>query len=110
MRQAGAVVIFSVICLCLQLQAQTITVGGTLSRAMAIGGESTGWSLQLDAPSTIDGKELHSLEVDYSDKHKLESLDGKHVTARGKISHRHGVETGDRIVLDLSSIRSQPEK
>jgi len=102
--------IFLCLSLCLPAFAQTLAVTGTLSRTMAIGGESTGWTIQLDTPTIIEGKQLHSLEVHYSDQHKLESLDSKHVGAKGKISHRHGVETGDRIVLELSSIRSQAEK
>jgi hypothetical protein len=102
--------IFLCLSVCLPAYAQTLAVTGTLSRAMAVGGESTGWTIQLDTPVTVDGKELHSLEVDFSDKPKLDSLDGKHVGAKGKISHRKGVETGDRVVLELSSIRSQPEK
>jgi hypothetical protein len=56
-----------------QAQAAT-TVRGKLSPVMAIGAESTGWSIHLDRPTTIEGKEIDSLEIDYVRTKKLESL------------------------------------
>jgi len=44
--------------------AQKITVTGKLGRVMAIGGESTGWTILLDSEATIDGKQVNSVEVD----------------------------------------------
>ena len=91
------------------LQAQTperqTTVSGTLGRVMAIGGESTGWAIQLDSETSIDGKRLDSLEVDYSNTERLEKLADKHVRATGTLSHRKGVETGERLVLVVSSMK-----
>jgi len=91
------------------LQAQTperqTTVTGTLGRVMAIGGESTGWAIQLDSETSIDGKRVDSLEVDYSNSERLEKLADKHVKATGTLSHRHGVETGERLVLVVSSMK-----
>jgi heat shock protein HslJ len=84
---------------------ETITVAGKLTRAMAIGGESTGWSVQLDSETSIDGKPAHSVEVEAPEIKKLETLENKHVRATGKITHRQGVETGNRTVLAVSSIR-----
>jgi heat shock protein HslJ len=84
---------------------ETITVAGTLTRAMAIGGESTGWSVELDSETSIDGKPAHSVEVESSEIKKLETLENKHVRATGKITHRQGVETGSRTVLAVSSMR-----
>jgi len=43
--------------------AQKITVTGKLDRVMAIGGESTGWAIQLDSEAAIDGKQVNSIEV-----------------------------------------------
>jgi heat shock protein HslJ len=93
-------------CVCSQGQerAQKITVTGKLSRTMAIGGESTGWAIQLESEATIDGQQVSSIEVDYPKTGKLEKLDSKRVTATGSISHRPGVETGGRPVLVVSSI------
>ena len=72
--------------------------GGTLARAMATGGESTGWSIQVDPEITVDGKPVHSIEISYKDAQKLERLKDKRVNATGKLTHKHGVETGDRPV------------
>ena len=77
-------------------QEQTITVTGKLTRVMAIGGESTGWAIELDAETNVGGKQIHSIEVSSRDIEKLKQFDNKHVRASGKILHRQGVETGDR--------------
>jgi heat shock protein HslJ len=84
---------------------QKITVTGKLVRAMAIGGESTGWTLELESATTIDGKQVNSIQVSYRKTGKLEKLQNKSVTATGKVAHRHGAETGEYPVLDVSSIR-----
>ena len=93
----------------IHLQAQTpqrqITVTGKLGRVMAIGGESTGWAIQLDSERTMGGKRVDSIEVDYPNAKRLEKLAEKRVNATGTLSHRHGVETGERLVLVVSSIR-----
>jgi hypothetical protein len=92
-------------------QAQTtMTVTGTLARAMAIGGESTGWSIQVDPEIAVDGKPVHSIEISYKDAQKLERLKDKRVKATGELTHKHGVETGDRPVLEVSSIKESKAK
>jgi heat shock protein HslJ len=91
------------------LQAQTperqTTVTGKLGRVMAIGGESTGWAIQLDSETTIGGKRVDSIEVDYANTERLQKLADKHVKATGTLSHRHGVEAGERLVLVVSSMK-----
>jgi heat shock protein HslJ len=91
------------------LQAQTperqTTVSGKLGRVMAIGGESTGWAIQLDSETSIDGKRVDSLEVDDSNTERLEKMANKRVKATGTLSHRKGVETGERLVLVVSSMK-----
>jgi heat shock protein HslJ len=84
---------------------QKITVTGKLVRAMAIGGESTGWTLELESASTIDGKQVNSIQVSYRKAGKLEKLENKRVRATGKLTHAHGVESGEQPVLDVSSIK-----
>lgn len=86
-------------------QEQNITVRGQLTRVMAIGGESSGWAIQLDSETNIDGKQVRSVEIQMLDISQLESLRDKSVKATGKIVHRHGVETGNRSILDISSIK-----
>jgi heat shock protein HslJ len=97
----------AICCICFMAapQEQNITVRGQLTRAMAIGGESTGWAIQLDSETNIDGKQVHSIEIQTQDISQLESLQDKRVRATGKIVHRRGVETGNRAILDVSSIR-----
>jgi hypothetical protein len=99
---------------CSSLNAQTpsqMTVTGKLVHVMAIGGESTGWAIQLESQTTIDSKQVDFIEVDYSESKKLKELADKRVKAKGTLSHRHGVETGDRPVLDISSIKeAKPPK
>jgi heat shock protein HslJ len=92
-------------CVCSHAQEQKIAITGKLGRTMAIGGESTGWSIQLESETTIDGRQVSAIEVDYPKTGKLEKLDSKPVTAIGTISHRQGVETGERPVLVVSSIK-----
>lgn len=93
---------------CVGLQAETraqeISVTGKLTHVMAIGGESTRWAIQLESEITVDSKQVNSIEVDYSETKKLEKLENKRARATGRLSHRHGVETGDRSVLKVSSI------
>src|SRR5258706_10918616 len=84
---------------------QKITLIGKLVRAMAIGGESTGWVLELESATTIDGKPVNSIQVSYRKTGKFEQLENKRVRAAGKLAHRHGVETGEQLVLDVSSIK-----
>jgi hypothetical protein len=54
-----------------------MTVTGKLARVMAIGGESTGWTIQLDSEAAIDGKQVNSIEVDSRKTKRLEKLENK---------------------------------
>jgi heat shock protein HslJ len=100
----GQVLALLCICFAATAQEQKITATGKLVRAMAIGGESTGWTIQLDSEIDIGGKQVHSIEVASQDATKLKQFENKHVRASGTISHRHGVERRDRSILDVSSI------
>jgi heat shock protein HslJ len=81
----GTGLILALFCICLyaEMPAQKITVTGKLTRVMAIGGESTGWAIQLDSEATIDGKQVNSIEVDSRKTKRLEKLENKHVEATG---------------------------
>jgi heat shock protein HslJ len=84
---------------------QEITATGKLVRAMAIGGESAGWMLELEPAITIRGKQVNSIQVSYAKTGKLEKLANKRVKATGKLGQQTGVETGERPVLRVSSIK-----
>jgi heat shock protein HslJ len=101
---AGLILVLLGICLQAQPAEQKITVTGKLVRAMAIGGESTGWALELESATSMAGKQVTSIQVSYRKTGKLEKLENKRVTATGKLAHRQGVETGEQPVLEVSSI------
>jgi hypothetical protein len=87
-----------------------ITVTGKLIRIMAVGAETSGWAVQLNPPFSVGGKEVTSIEVVVADSKKLESLENKIVTAKGTLSNVAGIETGERPVLNVSSIKVSKHK
>lgn len=82
-----------------------LRVTGKLTRVMTIGGESTGWAIEFDSETTIDGKLFHSIEV-AGPTDQFQTLENNRVTARGKLTYSHGVETGKRPVLKILSIKA----
>jgi hypothetical protein len=100
-----ALVLALVATLLAQSTEKKTTVTGKLTRVMAIGAESTGWSVEFDSATIIEGKPLHSIQIRYGKTARLEKLANKQVRAIGILSHRHGVETGDHPVLDVSPSR-----
>jgi hypothetical protein len=82
-----------------------IVVTDKLVRAMAIGGESTGWVLELESAITIDGQQVNSIQVSYCKAEQLEKLKSTRVKVIGEITRRQGGETGEHLVLDASSIK-----
>ena len=118
MRIAKLTAVLIFVCFGISLWAQTsaqsqapeqkepkLAVTGKLVRQMAIGAESTGWAIEFDPAITIEGKQVHSLQVSYSNSSKLEKLENKQVKASGKLGHKQGVETGQQPVLEIASIR-----
>ena len=96
-----------IFCICLQASAQEqkpITVRGRLVNIMGVGGESTGWAVELDSAISVDGKQVDTIELDGLTK-KAQKLQDKHVEVVGKLSHRHGVE---RVLQLISITRFQP--
>jgi hypothetical protein len=71
----GQVLALLCICFAATAQEQKITATGKLVRAMAIGGESTGWTIQLDSEIDIGGKQVHSIEVASQDATKLKQFE-----------------------------------
>jgi hypothetical protein len=87
--------------------AKSLSITGKLTRAMAIGGESTGWTVELDSEITVDGHQVKSIELQ-GPKEKLEPLADKHVSARGKLVNLESPERGKRTVLNITKIRELP--
>lgn len=82
-----------------------MSVTGRLLRVAGIGGESTGWAIHLKSSIEVDGKQVDSIEIAYTRTAKLEKLGNRRVVGVGMLTHRHGVETGDRPVLELTSLK-----
>jgi hypothetical protein len=101
----GLILVFSCICMQAQTQSQKVTVTGKLTRIAAIGGESTGWAVQLDSELIVESKLIHSIELDALELATLEKYENKRVKVVGKLSHQQGVETGERATLEVSSIK-----
>ena len=99
-------------CVCLhadESDPQKITLVGTLHRAMAIGAETTGWMVQVDSDTMIDGKPISSIEVSDTRKPKeLEGFENKRVKIAGKVAYRHGVETGTQSYVEITNIKAAP--
>jgi hypothetical protein len=87
-----------------------ISVSGKLTRVMAIGAETSGWAVELNPPLNVNGKDVNSIEVVVADTKKLESLENKIVTAKGTLSNASGVESGERPVLNVSSLKPAKRK
>jgi hypothetical protein len=90
-------------------QRDTITITGTLVRVAGVGGETTGWAIQLDSEIEVHGERLNSIEVSGSAR-QFAMLENKHVQAIGKIALHHGVTRGEWPVLEVSSIRESHGK
>ena len=85
--QAGTAAILVLFCLCIHAEtpSRKIAVTGTLSRALAIGAESTGWIVQLDSETTIDGKPVSSIQV--SESRKPERLESLNTSTSGSLAN-----------------------
>jgi len=114
MRFARFATSFAVLLFCLtptlHAQSDKLTVQGKLTRVMAIGGETSGWAIELNPVLTVEGKQVSSIEVVALDSKKLEPLENKTVKATGKLSNATGIETGQRPILTLNSIKAVKQK
>jgi hypothetical protein len=106
--------ILALCCVCLHAQEgepQKITLVGTLHRAVAIGAESTGWTVQVDSETIIDGKPISSIEVsDIRKPKQLEDFDNKRVKIAGKVLYRNGVETGVQPYIEITTIKASSDR
>lgn len=86
------------------LQPGEVILIGRLTHVMGVGGETTGWSLELNSDVTLEGQTFRAIEVSGPAK-KLAKLANQEVKARGFVKHRHGAERKDWLVLDITSIQ-----
>jgi hypothetical protein len=81
-----------------------LKVTGALVSVVAIGGETSGWAIELDSPLMIEGKSVTRLDVNF-DASRFGKLENKQVVATGTPTFAQGVETGRRPVLGVATIR-----
>jgi hypothetical protein len=115
--RAATGLILVLCCVCLYADSadegepQKITLVGTLHRAMAVGAESTGWTVQVDSETIIDGKPISSIEVsDVRKPKQLEDFDNKRVKIAGKVLYRNGVETGVQPYIEITTIKASSDR
>jgi hypothetical protein len=87
-----------------QAATEELVLRGKLARAMASGGESTGWTLEFAKEKTVGGKKLSSIEISGIQK-RFEKLADQNVKVRGTLKHMHTVERGEWMVLIVNSIQ-----
>ena len=85
--------------------AKKITIIGKLTRVMAIGGETSGWSVEFGHRITLEGKKMRSVEVT-GPLEELEKLKNQRVRAEGALAPHTGMERGQYMVFEISSIRA----
>jgi hypothetical protein len=85
--------------------AKKIAIIGKLTRVMAIGGETSGWSVEFKHRITLEGKKMRSVEVS-GPLEELEKLKDQRVRAEGALAHHTGMERGEYTVFEISSIRA----
>lgn len=79
---------------------EEVSVTGMLVRRVAIGGETTGWAVELDLPLVIRGKTLNLVEIDLdSMKINAAPFENERVKVEGKLVKRYGVERGAYWVI-----------
>ncbi len=71
---------------------------GKLIREAAIGGETTGWALDLDKPLQIEGKILNRITIDPAEW-ALGDFENKRVKIKGILGRRCVVERGEYWIL-----------
>lgn len=92
------------------IKCKRLTVLGTLTDDTAVGAESTRWTIQLNPVIIVDGKLITSIQIKSSHTQQLESLEDKFVQAKGKLTVISGIETAQRPVFELSSIKEHKSR
>ena len=81
----------------------TLAVTGRLRKIFAIGGETTGWLLELDSPLYYQDRKFPNIELDPRGN-DLRKLTNKRVRVEGRIEWRQGVERGVYPVLIAENV------
>lgn len=84
-----------------------LTVRGKLVQVMAIGGETTGWGIELEAPLEIEGRKVSLLEIE-AKQMQLDEFENSQVEAWGRLKMRQGVERKFWPVLEVKVLKEIP--
>jgi TPR repeat protein len=91
----------------LQMNGSPITVQGRVRGGIgSIGGETTGWVINLDQPVTFGEKKVIT-QLEVGSKKLSKDLEGEPLRIIGTLRWFHGVEVGDRMVVDAYQIEPQ---
>lgn len=81
---------------------EEVTVNGTLVRVVAIGGETTGWAIDLNQPLEVEGETVSRIEIDLVNiDMDLAPFEGVPITAAGTLVKRLGIERGSYWVIEI---------
>ena len=84
---------------------QKLTLAGKLVQVFAVGGETTGWALELGEAREIENNNIRSLELDPAPHGlRFDSFNGKQVEVTGFFQWREGVERKRYLVLIVETI------
>ncbi len=81
-----------------------ITITGKLVKIVAIGGETTGWAVDLDSSLEVDGKRLNRIEID-PNGNKIDHFNNKRVEIIGALKKRSGIERKEYWVILVDKIQ-----
>src|ERR1051325_4210699 len=79
-----------------------ITVYGRLTRVVAIGAETTGWSLEFRRRVILEGKKMRSFSSS-GQAAECENLNDQEVKVSAIVTHRTGVDRPDHLVHAVST-------
>jgi len=84
-----------------------ITVRGKLLRVVGIGGESTGWAIELDEPVQMSGETIRQVDVN-QDPTRWRAFENQRVEAIGQLTIRQGIERQFWPVLEVETVEEVP--
>jgi hypothetical protein len=87
-----------------QGEQKIITVTGKLIKMAAIGGETTGWAVDLDSPLQVEDKKLNRIEIVPNNNKKAGELENKRVKVAGILEKRRGIERKEYWVIVVTEI------
>jgi hypothetical protein len=102
--------VFAFLLLCVyptvQGRSKHLIVTGKLIEVSSGGADPVVWAIQLNPVITVAGRQLSSLEIKTPHPEKLKPCQDEFVQAKGTLATINGMDSGDRPILELSSIHS----